>query len=500
MSLDDAAPGQTAQPDPPQPAPPQPQGAPAPAANEPDISGQATSAASAPAAPAATPLTPAQKRERAACLAENTDPASPLYPVYLADYFGASPNVISFAADRFGNRFLWDRYQDALQKEQLGQPMSAFQSKLLGKPEQNTPGASNNDSSKPQGAPPFADGYTPSSPIKEIGRERETLIRSFGYSMLAKHFGVKPEDVAAAPDIYLQRYADEPAGTPSVNALPAAPDGDKVPDKWPTGMDEQQKAQAKQDPLAADGAMRNLILQNRGILSQGTLDNPESGKPDLPSSIINNRSRGKANTSVFVFDSANRPEDKGVPGTSYGGVSYTVTTEPDGRQTVHGPYRISTYANSKSSTDNTPATAEIKGKTFSEGGDDYNNEQGHKYGQTDASPGLLMGTYKYDPKGKIIFDPNVESTGPNPLHPGEHRVEWGEIHHGESDLGNHDSRGSAACFTLHPNDEPHFFSNFKRNQTNLNTGTSRGKVYTYRGDSEESLALKNWLESQHPTR
>lgn len=211
-------------------------------------------------APVTTPLTPSQKRERAACLAENTDPASPLYHVYLADYFGASPNVISFAADRFGNRFLWDRYQDALQKEQLGQPMSAFQNKLIGKPVQNTSGASSNDTSKPQGAPPFADGFIPLSPIKEIGRERENLIRSFGYSMLAKHFGVKPEDVAAAPNIYLQSYANEPAGTPSFNSLPAAPDGNKVPDKFPIGMDENQKYLAKQDPLAQDGEMRKLIL------------------------------------------------------------------------------------------------------------------------------------------------------------------------------------------------------------------------------------------------
>lgn len=220
----------------------------------------------------------------------------------------------------------------------------------------------------------------------------------------------------------------------------------------------------------------------------------------MPSNIINDRARGKTNTSVFVFDSGTRPEDKGVPGTSYGGVAYTLTTEPNGRQTVHGPYRISTCANSTSPTDNTPATAEIRGRTFSEGGEDYNNEWGHKYGQSDASPGLLMGSYKFDPKGMMSFDPNVESTGPNPLHDGERRIESGEIHHGASDLGRFQSRGSQACFTLHPSDEAHFFSNFERNQKNPNTGTSRGKVYTYRGDSEESFALKSWLESQHPTR
>lgn len=149
MTLDDAAPGQTAQPDaslPESPQPAQPQSSLAPAATEPDIFGQA---APAPAAAVTTPLTPAQKRERAACLAENTDPASPLYPVYLADYFGASPNIISFAADRFGNRFLWDRYQDALQKEQLGQPMSAFQSKLIGRPVHETPPSQQGDASSP---------------------------------------------------------------------------------------------------------------------------------------------------------------------------------------------------------------------------------------------------------------------------------------------------------------------------------------------------------------
>lgn len=465
-------------------------------ASAPDPASDASSQPATPASPAAPSL--AQRRERAACLAENTDPASPLYPVYLADYFGASPNVISYYPDRFRDRFMWECYQDALDRERNGMQMTPWQSKVLGKADQAPTVASG--TATPQSTPPFAGGSGPNTPIKEIKRERDNLIRNFGYSMLAKHYGVKTEDVAAMPDFYWQQYASEPADS-FFNTLPGTPDGATDSARFSTGMDAQKKALAKLDPLSSDGEMRKLILGNRALFSNGMLDSPENRKPDTLLLAHDSQPRGKANTSVFVFDSPTRPEDKGVPGTSYGGIAYTVITTPDGKQIVHGPYRISTFSNSKSATDNTPKWAEIKGKTLSEGGDDYNNEWGHKYNKADATQGLLMGTYKYNDKGKVYLDPNVESTGPNPVNNGERRVNSGEIHHGASDLGNFKSRGSKACFTVHPDDVDDFFDdNFNWNDSNPNTGTSRGKVYTYRVDSAESIALKHWLESQHPTR
>ena len=196
------------------------------------------------------------------------------------------------------------------------------------------------------------------------------------------------------------------------------------------------------------------------------------------------------NVHIFIFDGGTRPSDNGKRGTSYGGVAYTYTTD-GGKLHIGGPYRISTYANSVSNTNNTPATAEIKAKGLIQGGTEYNNQSGHKGG---TKRGLNMGTTTVNSNGKATFERTVESTGPNSVHNNESIVTEGNIHAGASDNGNHNSRGSEACFTLHPDDTAGFMGEFDWNKGNKNTGTSHGKVFSYRGSSLESSAMRSMLE------
>ena len=50
------------------------------------------------------------------------------------------------------------------------------------------------------------------------------------------------------------------------------------------------------------------------------------------------------------------------------------------------------------------------------------------------------------------------------------------IHSGASDNGNHNSRGSKGCITIHPEDTNGFFSHFNWNSGNSNIGNSKGKI------------------------
>ena len=70
---------------------------------------------------------------------------------------------------------------------------------------------------------------------------------------------------------------------------------------------------------------------------------------------------------VYVLDQVNRPLDNGIVGTSYTG---TVIVIQNG--TVSGEYRGSSYPNSVSLTDNSPAS-----NTISEGAHSYTNRYGH---------------------------------------------------------------------------------------------------------------------------
>lgn len=129
---------------------------------------------------------------------------------------------------------------------------------------------------------------------------------------------------------------------------------------------------------------------------------------------------------VYVFDQPQRPNDRGIKGETYTGEVYV---EIEGK--IVGPYRASSYPNSKSNTDNTPSA-----NTINEGITEFNNKFGHDKGQK---------------KGLNIVDENgerlTEGTTPN----GEDvTMELVNVHSGYSDNGNYNSRGSHGCVTYIP--------------------------------------------------
>ncbi len=288
------------------------------------------------------------------------------------------------------------------------------------------------------------------------------------------------------------RYATEPEDVLPHGAPPPTGPGSPIT----SGADRFTVGGA--DPLSNDSGLSKIILQNRDLFTNKPPAGQEKGGSTAYPNFGDNIPGGKGRTSVFIFDGGTRPPDKGVRGTTYGGVAYAVSTDALGGVTVRGPYRASTYANSKSNTDNTPATAEVKGKPLSEGGEPYVNTYGHNPKNGPARQGLNMGVMKRGSDGKGAL--TVDATGPNPLHDKQPIVEWANFHSGQSDNGGPQSRGSHACYTIHPDDATAFFDNFEWNDKKPTTGASRGKIYTYRGDSPEASALRNWIESQHPTK
>ena len=164
--------------------------------------------------------------------------------------------------------------------------------------------------------------------------------------------------------------------------------------------------------------------------------------------------------SVYVFDQSMRPKDQGKKGSTY---TAEVYVEKDG--TVTGPYRGSSYPNSKSPTDNsTPYN------TLAEGEHKYNNESGHKGG---TEKGLNIVNDEGERLAKGIDPEGNEVT-----------MEYVNVHSGYSDNGGYMSRGSAGCVTIHPEDTESFFGNFKWDK-NSNKGTSSGSIFIYRKNNEE---------------
>ena len=164
--------------------------------------------------------------------------------------------------------------------------------------------------------------------------------------------------------------------------------------------------------------------------------------------------------SVYVFDQSMRPQDQGKKGSTY---TAEVYVEKDG--TVTGPYRGSSYPNSKSPTDNsTPYN------TLAEGEHKYNNESGHKGG---TEKGLNIVNDEGERLAKGIDPEGNEVT-----------MEYVNVHSGHSDNGGYMSRGSAGCVTIHPEDTESFFGNFKWDK-NSNKGTSSGSIFIYRKNNEE---------------
>lgn len=331
--------------------------------------------------------------------------------------------------------------------------------------------------------------------VKARNADEGNFIRQYGYSLLAQHYGVPLEKVAADP----KRYWNDFANT-ATSPVQSGHDYENV-----------------QDPLSQSPALRQMLLQNGDLfvnvsnekranepflIDSGLADNQQTSYNGKFPLFADNVIQGKRRSAVIIFDNGSRPPDNGEPGTSYGGVAYVVYTDDLGNLVAHGPYRLSTYANSISPSINKPATDEIKAYGISAGGDDYHIGDPHHSKNNAVSRALRLGIYKADSQGNETFVPEVDATGPNPKQDGRCIIKDGMIHGGKSDLGGFKSRGSEACFTGHPDDMPLLLSdnNFEWNGKNSVWGNGDGRVYTYRGDTPESLSLRNFIEGLHPTR
>lgn len=166
---------------------------------------------------------------------------------------------------------------------------------------------------------------------------------------------------------------------------------------------------------------------------------------------------------VLVIDKDERPQDNGTAGTTYTGETYYLNEETGD---VNGPYRSSTYPNSRSNNDNS-----TKYNTLNEGDHQYNNASGHD-GST--KKGLNI-----DDKG----DRRTDGTNPD----GEDvTMQYVNYHSGASDRGNYNSRGSAGCITCAPDDAEAFFENFNWTNNAETTGDSSGTITVQRGTDAEN--------------
>ena len=136
--------------------------------------------------------------------------------------------------------------------------------------------------------------------------------------------------------------------------------------------------------------------------------------------------------SIYVFDRSMRPNDQGKKGETY---TAEIFVEKNG--TVTGPYRGSSYPNSKSNSDNS-----TKYNTVNEGEHKFNNKHGH-HGGTKKGLNLV------DQSGNR----NTSGTNPNG---DEVTITNVNVHEGASDNGNYNSRGSQGCITIHPDDTDNF--------------------------------------------
>ncbi len=172
-------------------------------------------------------------------------------------------------------------------------------------------------------------------------------------------------------------------------------------------------------------------------------------------------------TTIYVFDQADRPLDNGIKGGTYTAEIYV---DKDG--VLAGPYSGSSYPNSISNKNN-----KTKYNTLSEGKHSYNNKHGHKGGT---------------PKGLNIDDSNNGSRSTSGLNPDGEEVAmfYVNVHSGYSDNGNCSSRGSHGCITINPSETDAFFQIFLFEG---NTGNAHGDIFIYRGVSEESISAKEQL-------
>ena len=175
-------------------------------------------------------------------------------------------------------------------------------------------------------------------------------------------------------------------------------------------------------------------------------------------------------TTILVLDQDSRPQDDGTEGTSYTAEIY-IFDDVSGE--LIGPFSGSSYPNSKSPTDNSTTS-----NTVAEGEYEYNNKSGH---------------HRSEKKGLNIVDENGNRTAPGTDPDGNDVTMTNvNVHSGTSDKGNYNSRGSAGCITIAPNEAEDFFSYFDwSGNTAHTTGNSSGTIVIQRGDSEENEATLN---------
>lgn len=190
---------------------------------------------------------------------------------------------------------------------------------------------------------------------------------------------------------------------------------------------------------------------------------------------------------VYIFDKPERPKDNGKPGSTYTAEIYVVSK--DGQ--VNGPYRGSSYPNSRSSTDNS-----TRHNTLSEGEHKYNYESGHA---GSSEQGLNID----DSETGQRTTTGTSSSGE------EVEMQYVNAHAGQSDNGGPRSRGSTGCITCKPGDAPAFFQNFEWNGTKTvvqpagtkktytgTTGQSSGTIHVYRGGANGEKARQNLVNKQ----
>ena len=172
--------------------------------------------------------------------------------------------------------------------------------------------------------------------------------------------------------------------------------------------------------------------------------------------------------SVYFQDQSSRPKDNGTPGTSY---TATVYVWQNGHLVAMYPKGGSTYPNSASPTDNSPA-----GKTVSPGMHHFTNKYGHTPHNKSTEKGLNLDD-QVDP---TKWHGTVRGVTPEG---DQATVVNANVHQGTSDLGRFQSRGSTACLTINPAVSESFFSNFDWSGANGVTGNSNGEVIITRGGS-----------------
>lgn len=159
---------------------------------------------------------------------------------------------------------------------------------------------------------------------------------------------------------------------------------------------------------------------------------------------------------IYVFDTPYRPNDKGVYGETYTAETYV---EINGK--LSGPYRSSSYPNSRSNADNsTPYNTVLEAIMIN-----FNNKYGHNGGSD-------FGLNLVDENGNR----KIEGISPDG---NKTEMTLVNVHSGKSDKGNYNSRGSKGCITIHPDDAAAFFGNFKWN-SGKHSGVSQGKIIVFR--------------------